>query len=321
MYASVELRLFRYVVAVAEELHFNRAALRERIAQPSLSKQIQELEARLGVQLFIRNHREVRLTEAGNAFVDEARRSLTHAERAVRAATAFQQQGEHKLTIGYSPRINLRLLTIIRKIAHDENRSLHINFVSLHPPEQLQALSEDRIHIGLLTLPVQHEAVSTKLLIREPLTVAMHRAHRLSGRSHLKARELNRLPLISFPRHVHPAFHDHLFRLFKREGLSPDVLQEVSTESEALYMVGEGLGVALLRPTVASVLHPGIVFVRFRESSLVQETAIAYRRQTISSHVRPLVNLIRKTVGQASQNALGLLEIGNESDPRQLKLF
>src|SRR5580692_1817193 len=109
MYASVEFRLFRYVIAVAEELHFSRAALRERIAQPSLSKQIQNLEAHLGVQLFARNHGQVSVTDAGNAFVNEARRSLAHAEQAVRAAAAFKPSRENTLTIGYSPRINLRL--------------------------------------------------------------------------------------------------------------------------------------------------------------------------------------------------------------------
>jgi LysR family transcriptional regulator, hca operon transcriptional activator len=100
VYASVELRLLRYVIAVAEELHFSRAALREPIAQPSLSKQIQELESRLGVRLFFRSHHKVTLTEAGEAFVDEARQSLVHAEQAVRAATAFQRRGQKELTIG-----------------------------------------------------------------------------------------------------------------------------------------------------------------------------------------------------------------------------
>jgi DNA-binding transcriptional LysR family regulator len=321
MYASVELRLFRYVIAVAEELHFSRAALRERIAQPSLSKQIQELEARLGVQLFFRHHRQVSVTEAGNAFVDQARRSVAHAEQAVRAATAFKPSVETGLTIGYSPRINLRLLTIVRKLAHTHNPALRIELVASHTPEQLQALSENIIHIGLVTLPCLHDAIATKLLISEPLTVAMHPSHRLSTKTHLKVRELNGVPVISFPRRLHPLFHDHLLRLFKKEGYSPNVIQEVSTEAEALYMVAEGLGAALIRPSLASVLHSGIVFRKFREGSLVQETAVAYRRQSSSAHVGPLVSLIRKTIQQSSQQSLGLLGIGDENDPRQLRLF
>jgi DNA-binding transcriptional LysR family regulator len=321
MYASVELRLFRYVIAVAEELHFSRAALRERIAQPSLSKQIHDLEERLGVRLFTRKNRQVGVTDAGNAFVNEARRSLAHAERAVQAATAFKRSGEDNLTIGYSPHINLRLLTIIRELAYGEIPALRINLVSSHTPDQLQALSADLIHVGIVTLPVQHEAITTKLLVREPLTVAIHTSHRLSGKIHLRARELRGVPVISFPRHLHPRFHDHLFKLLKKEGLSPNVVQEVTTESEALYMVAEGLGVALLRPSLPSVMQSGIVFRRFREPSLVQETAIAYRRQNLPPTVRRLVALIRKAVEQTSQHSLGLLGIGDEKDLRQLKLF
>ena len=321
MYATVELRLFRYVIAVAEELHFSRAALRERIAQPSLSKQIQDLEARLGVQLFARSHRQVSLTEAGNAFVNEARRSLAHAERAVQAAGAFSPASDDRLTIGYSPRINLRLLSIVRKVAHAQVPPLRIDLVSSHSPDQLQALSEGLIHVGLVTLPFQHEGIATKLLIREPLTVALHLSHRLSGKSHLKARELNGVPVISLPRRLHPLFHDHLFRLFKKEGYSPNIVQEVATESEALYMVAEELGVALIRPSLASLLHSGIVFRKFRESSLVQETALAYRQQSLSPRVRLLVSLIRKAVEHSSHHSLGLLGIGDDRDPRQLKLF
>ncbi len=320
MYASVELRLLRYVIAVAEELHFSRAALRERIAQPSLSKQIQELESRLGVQLFSRSHHKVALTEAGEAFVDEARQSLVHAEQAVRAASAFQCRGQKELTIGYSPRINFRLLTIIRELARTQMPNLRVGFVSSHAPQQIEAICDGRIQIGLQPPPVQHDEIITNRLISEPLTVALPSSHRLADKSHVKARELNLLPVISFPRQLHPAFHDHLQRLFKKEGFQPNVVQEVTTEFEALYMVAQGLGVALLRPTLDSVLTPGIVFRRFRESSLVQETAIVCRRTNLPEHVLPFIKLIRKTIAHTSPQTLGLLEIGNE-DSRQLKLF
>jgi DNA-binding transcriptional LysR family regulator len=318
---DVELRLLRYVVAVADELHFTRAALRVRVAQPSLSKQIHDLEGRLGVQLFDRTHRQVSVTPAGNAFVEEARISLAHAEQAVRAATAFKPPAKNKLTIGYSPRINLRLLTIVRNLAIADNPALRIELVSSHTPEQLQAIAENIIQIGLVTLPSEHEAVSTKLLVREPLTVALHPSHRLSAKIDLKVRELNGVPVISYPRRLHPLFHDHLLRLFKREGYSPNTMQEAATETEALYLVAEDLGAAIIRPSLASVLNAGIVFRRFRESSLVQETAVAYRRQNLSADVETLVLLVRKTVERCSRQSFGLLEIGDGSDPRQLKLF
>jgi DNA-binding transcriptional LysR family regulator len=261
------------------------------------------------------------LTNAGSAFVEEARRSLAHAEKAVRAARAFQRPGQKEVTIGYSPRINFRLLTIIRDLARAQIPALRISFVSAHVPDQVEALRERRVEIGIVTLPVQQEEIAKQVLIREPLTVALHLAHPLSAKSHLKVRELTSVPIISLPRHFHPEFHDHLLRLFKKEGFTPNLTQVVTTEAEALFMVSEGLGAAIVHPTLASLVRPEIVFRRFRESSLVQETAIAYRREQTGESVRQLVSLIRKTVARMRPDSLGLLEIGSQNDPRQLRLF
>jgi len=322
MNADVELRLLRYVIAVAEESHFSRAAFRERVAQPSLSRGVQELETRLGVLLFARHHRRVVLTDAGQAFVEQARRSLAYADEAVRAARAFRPSAQKEVKIGYSPNINLQLLSIARDVARAFDQTLRVNFVSAQTPDQLHALSDGTIHLGLVTLPFRHEALTIKRLLSEPLTVALRASHRLSAKGQLKARELNGLPIICFARRLHPLYFDQLFRLLKKEGLRPETVQEVATEAEALFMVAEGLGAALIRPSVESILRPGLVFRRFRERSLVQDTALAYRRQSLPVHIEPLVHLIRKTVDQKSKQSFGSLGIGDQAmDPRQLTLF
>src|SRR6267143_695546 len=115
MYPGVELRLYRYVSVLAEELNFTRAAFRLRVAQPSLSKQIRELEDHLGTALFERTKREVRLTLAGEAFAAEARLTLFHADRAVEAARAAKGQHKGPWSIGFSPLIDLRILSKIRQ--------------------------------------------------------------------------------------------------------------------------------------------------------------------------------------------------------------
>lgn len=322
MQAGVELRLLRYVIAVAEELQFSRAASREHVTQPSLSRQIQDLETRLGVLLFARHHRQVVLTDAGHAFVEEARRSLAHAEEAVRAAKARRAAAQKEVRIGYSPAINLQLLTVVRDVARSFDQTLRVKFTSAHTPDQFQALGDGTIHLGLVTLPFRHEALTIKRLLSEPLTVALQTSHRLSLKVQLKARELNGLAIICFSRRLHPLYHDQLFRLLKKEGLTPETVQEVTTESEALFMVAEGLGAALIRPSLHSILQPGVVFRRFRERCLVQDTALAYRRQSLPWPIEPLVNLICKTVEHKNRNSFGVLGLGDEaSDSRQLNLF
>jgi DNA-binding transcriptional LysR family regulator len=321
MHPSVELRVLRYVVAVAEELHFTRAAQRLRIAQPSLSKQIRDLEDRLGAQLFDRTHRQVRVTAAGRVFVKEALKALEHSDRAVRLVAALRRPVGESLTIGYSPQMNLRLLTIVRNLSCARDPRLKINLISSHTPDQMQALSEGHIQAGLVTLPLKDEQITTTFLIREPLAVVAPEFHRLSSKSDLKARELNGLPVISFPRHLNPSFHDHLHMLFKKEGYVPNVVQEVTTEAEALFMVAEGLGISFVKLSAASVGHRGIIHRRFREPGLVQDTGIVHRRNNRSSQVQTFVTILRKTIQQISGSTLTLPESHDGVDPRQLNLF
>jgi DNA-binding transcriptional LysR family regulator len=321
MNPDVELRVLRYVIAVADELHFTRAALRLRIAQPSLSKQIRDLEDRMGVQLFVRNHRQVRVTAAGRVFVKEARKALEHSDRAVSLVVALRHPAGESMSIGYSPQMNLHLLTIIRNISTARTSRLKINLISSNTPDQMQALSEGNIQAGLVTLPLKDDQITSNILIREPLTVVASESHRLASKNDLKARELTGIPVISLPRHLNPAFHDHLQMLFKREGYVPNVVQEVTTEAEAFFMVSEGLGISFVKLSAASVGHKGVIYRRFRESGLVQDTGIVYRRNNRSTHVQSFVTILRKTIHLITGSSLHLPESQSSADPRQLNLF
>ncbi len=182
MYPGVELRVLRYVIAVAEELHFSRAALRVRVAQPSLSKQIRDLEDDLGVRLFERTNRQVQLTHAGKIFVKEASRALVHSERAVQLAKATSVSENRAVSVGYSPRMNLRILSIVRSLSISSRPGFKLAFVSSHTHDQVQALLQGTIHVGLLTLPVRNESLVVKPLVREPLAVVVGTVARLAGR-------------------------------------------------------------------------------------------------------------------------------------------
>src|SRR5213592_2882697 len=134
MYPGVELRLYRYVVVLAEELNFTRAAARLHVAQPSLSKQIRELENYLGAQLFERTKRDVRLTAAGEAFTAEARLTLFHADRAVQGARAAKGQYRGPWSMGYSPLIDLRILSKVRGHLSSTHPAADVRLVR-HPPQ------------------------------------------------------------------------------------------------------------------------------------------------------------------------------------------
>lgn len=323
MYPGVELRLFRYVVAVAEELHFSRAALRVHVTQPSLSKQIRELEDGIGVRLFDRTNRRVQLTNAGRVFVKEAAKALVHSERAVDLARHAGVSDDGPLLVGYSPRMNLRILSIVRSLSLSRCPGFKLGFVSSHTHDQVQGLLEGSIHAGLITLPVRNESLAVNPLVREPLVVVLSHSHPLAGKPEVEARELNGMPVIARSRRLNPTFHDHLHRLFKRVGYTPNVVQEVTVDGEALYMVREGLGIAFIKASDVPEEPGELFYCRLREPSLAEETGIAHRRDNRSKALGSFVGLVRNRFRVHETGGLSL-SAGVEAqdlDSRQLTLF
>ncbi len=323
MYPALELRLLRYVVAVAEELHFSRAALRVRVAQPSLSKQIRDLEEGLGVSLFNRSNRNVQITQAGRDFVKEAVQALFYAERAVEAAKQADTAENGVLSIGYTPRINLRVVSTVRALAASNRWSLKLAFVSSETHHQVHALLQGSLHAGLITLPVKNESLIVKPLVREPLMVVMSAFHPLAGKDEVSARELADVPVLFLQRDLHPGLHDHLLKQFRKVSYRPKVAQEVSSETEALYMAKEGLGVAFVKRSAIPVFTQGLWYCRFADAALFEETGYVYRRDHRSPKLQDLIALLRTNAREIvfrSEGRHGDLTT-TSADPRQMKLF
>ena len=322
MYPGIELRLLRYAVVVAEELHFGRAALRLHVAQSTLSKQIGDLERELGVTLFDRTSRHVELTREGRNFVRYARKAVIYAERGVELAKRGSISKDRLVSIGYSPRMNLRLLSIVRNLSISERPEFKLALISLHTGDQVQALLHGSLHAGLVTLPIRNESLVVKLLVREALAVVMPESHPLTLRTEMKARELNGQPVIAIPRQLSPGFHDRLHSLFKRVGYRQNVVQEVTTEAEALYMVREGLGIAFMKISAIPRECPGIAYRRLRESALIEETGIAYRRDNRSENIRGFIGFLQGRLRDLAGDVLAESVPGQQdSGPTQLSLF
>ena len=192
MYPGIELRLFRYVIAVANELHFGRAALQVHVAQPSLSKQIRDLEDDIGVRLFDRTNRNVQLTRAGRIFVREGTKAVAYSERAVHLARAANVTDNALISVGYSPRMNLRILSIVRSLSLWHRPEFKLTLVSSYTHDQVGALLQGTIQAGLVTLPVRNESLVVKSLIREPLAVVLSDSHPLAARADLRSQRIER---------------------------------------------------------------------------------------------------------------------------------
>jgi len=288
MYPGVELRLLRYVVAVSEELHFSRAADKLHVAQPTLSKQIRDLEEDLGLRLFHRTKRDVHLTDAGAAFVDEAKAALLHCERAIHRARATRHP--NLFSLGYSPDINPRLISNVRSIsAHLWALSLTSSFTL----EQLQMIRAGELDAGIVILPIVEDGLAIEPVLSEPLLVALPETHDLCRRKTLRLCDLNGVPLISIPKKLHPQFYENVHSVCLREAYRPVIAQEVTTFAEAMAMVSDGAGFAFTRECYAHVKWPGVAIKPIEGQPLALESAIVFKKDVRSAVLPAIIAALR----------------------------
>ena len=292
MYPGIELRLLRYAVAVAEELHFGRAAQRLHVSQPTLSNQILQLEDYLGFKLFIRTKRSVELTAAGRTFVAEAKKALHYSQRAVDLAKKAER-GEHEtLTVGYSPQIDLHFLSELRRMKPiGSERPV---YKSSFTAEIVSKLLSHEFHAGLVIMPVVERELAVTPLLREPLALALPGGHPLGKKAKIGLRDLTDEPLIFAPRRFNPHFHDHLVSLFWAAGVTPVIAHEVTNPHEALHLVSVGLGIAIAQVSVLQPAKRDVVVKTFADEHLIVETAIACHRNAAS----PVLKLFTEAVVQ-----------------------
>lgn len=186
----MELRHLRYFIAVAEELHFSRAAEILHIAQPPLSQQIQSLEKELGTQLFIRTKRSIQLTPAGKAFLVEAKKVMAQAERAILAARQAHDGILGQLEIGFVGTAIAETLPTILKAFHERYPLVETKLQNLVTTEQIQALHEGQIQVGILHPPILDASLNLEIICREPLVVALATDHALARQEHIALTQL-----------------------------------------------------------------------------------------------------------------------------------
>lgn len=250
----------RYFVAVAEELHFGRAAERLFMAQQPLSRQVQRLEAELGVKLFERTTRRVALTPAGEVFLEEARRTLAALDRAVETARRAANGEVGTLRVGYTATALYNVLPEAVRSFRERYPAVQLELTEMSSAGLERALLAKEIQAALLYGPVADVSVESVLLLEEPLVVALPERHRLAGCSAVALRELAVEPFILFPRHLRPSLHDQIVGFCRLAGFSPSVVQEAAPEQTIIGMVAAGIGVALVFSCLQNLKRPGVVY-------------------------------------------------------------
>jgi DNA-binding transcriptional LysR family regulator len=260
-FRSMKFRHLEYFVAAAEELNFTHAAARLNVSQPPFSKQIHDLEAELGIDLFERQQKGVALTAAGRAFLIDAKLILGASEAAVKKAQRISRGEIGELTVGYLPVFTHGFLGSALELWREAAPGIVVDYVEMDGGSQEKALLEGRIDVGLL---LQGERPVLQLLRGRPLLeyparVALPQVHHLAERSPVPFGLLRQEPLVGLNR-LCPTYDEWLRTACRREGFVPRFVKEADGASSALAFVAAGFGLAVVSQPVEQVAVPGVVF-------------------------------------------------------------
>jgi DNA-binding transcriptional LysR family regulator len=288
----MELRQLRYFVAVAEDLHFGHAALRLRIAQPALSRQIQALEKELMVQLLFRNRRRVQITPAGQVFLDRARLILARAEDAVLAAQRAGGGMSGSLNLGFVGSATYDVLPSVLRAFREAAPHVELTLSEMTVHSQLEALTEKRIDIGLLRLPAETEGIVFRTISREPLYVALPSSHRLAQLPALRMSALAAEPFVLYPDHPRPSWTEFVIGLCQQAGFRPIVAQRTVEIQTTLSLVAAGIGVSIVPKCVGNIHRKDVAFRRLAGVRARTELLAAYREQDPSPVVQTFLKAL-----------------------------
>lgn len=299
---SIELRQLRYFIAVAEEMHFGRAARRLHMTQPPLSQAIQALEARLGAELFQRTRRSVTLSAAGHALLPEARRLLLQAD-ALPSLVQRAAAGESgSLSIAFVSMADYSVMPQALREFRAAYPSVQIQLHEATTDLQLEMLSAGEIDLGMLVMPLPDKSKSefdSLLVLSEPLMLALPEGL-VRKRGPVALDQLSDQPLIVFPRRLAPAFHDKILGRFHEAGLTPRIGQEAIQMQTIIALVSAGMGIALVPQSVSNLQRPGVEYRALKEAGAPIDMGLAWRRDNDSPVLAAFVELMRKTSGKIS---------------------
>ena len=292
----MDLRHLRYFVAVAEEENITRAALRLHVSQPPLSRQIRNLEEELGVTLFDREAKAVRLTEAGRAFLIEARIILQRAQDAVEMAKDVARGKRGEIHVGYAPSLTVELLPRALKYFRESNPGVRVQLHDLSTQEMLRGLNDGKLNAALL-VQVSPKAL-TGLVFEELLChrvcVAMHPAHSLAQVRKVGLEQVAKERLVAFTLADYPEHQAWISELFAPLNRSPEIVEEHDSITSLIAAVESGRGVAVIAQPLKGLASPRLKIRPLQPEPPPLAVGIAYRKKFRSKTTANFIEAARR---------------------------
>ncbi|MBH9417733.1 LysR family transcriptional regulator [Pseudomonas aeruginosa] len=293
----MELRHLRYFIAVAEELHFGRAAERLGISQPPLSQQIQALEEEIGARLFERTNRRVELTDAGRLFLDESRQVLAQVDKAVLLARRAHLGELGELKIGFTS--SAPFTSTIPSSIHAFRKAypdVPLDLQEMSSRQVLKALLEESLQVGVIRPLALPDAVHWVELFREPLVAVLRADHPLAAGSEdgLAIAALAEEPFVFFPRSYGTGLYDQVIALTRQAGFSPRIAQEASEAMTIIGLVSAGLGVSILPASFRRTRVDGVVYRTLSDPEATTAVWLVRRQNAGSPLALSFIDLVTR---------------------------
>ncbi|CAG9204613.1 HTH-type transcriptional regulator BenM [Paraburkholderia tropica] len=296
---NMELRHLRYFVAVAEERNFTRAAQRLHIAQPPLSRQIQQLEELLGVQLFERDSRPLKLTDTGRFFYQHAVQLLAQTTE-LESMTRRVGKIERGLTVGFVGSTLYGMLPKIIRRFRQENGAVELSLVEMSTMDQIKALKEGRIDVGFGRIRLEDPSIRRVVLREERMIVALPLGHPLiDAKPELSLHDLLNETIIIFPKQPRPSYADQVLAGFHDRGLEPMRIYEARELQIALGLVAAGEGISIVPSSVYGLKRDDVSYKDLDDKQLVSPVIMSMRMLDESEDIRRMLELIYVLYGEA----------------------
>ena len=292
----MELRQLKYFEAVARTLNFSRAAEELHIAQPPLSRQIQNLEEELGVLLLDRSSRPMKLTNAGLFFHEQASQLLAKIEEVKRSTTKLGSENRRWMAVGFVPSILYSKVPSLIHTWRSSHANIDVSLLELVSAQQCDALKSGKIDVGIGRLPLEDESISDIVLRDEKLVLAVSSDSFLASQASISLEEILQHTLIIYPASPRPSFADHVLRQFLVRGLTVLNTYEASGVQSAIGFAAAGMGVALVPESVRVLERRDVAYLDVEDDGMTTPLIMSVRKNEQSSHVGEFIEFLQQNV-------------------------
>lgn len=295
----MEFRQLHYFIAVAEELHFGRAAESLHLSQPALSKQIQALEESLEIQLLERTKHWVKLTPAGQKFLETARHVLHEVEEGIQITRQIADGRAGTVRVGLTEATLFCLAPSILRTCRERYPQVNLLLSSGGTEAHVEALRTHQIDIGFVYLPIREPTLVVKPLYEEIYVAAVPISHPLAKKQPIPLHALANEPLVFYPRSLAPVLYANFIKSCEQAGFVPNIVQEAELAQTRLGLAAAGVGITFVLADVKNLSAKGVVYQPLADDFLTLKLALAWRRTESSSVVHEFTKMLQITAASA----------------------